>query len=310
MTSVRIVSTEPCGNLVAVTIEVESDEIFSIEGKRVDVPDRAGMFHKDLHGSRVTHAHNRRTTRDIVYVEAPFSEDKVADRIAAIQADVERTQPADFACEQDALQERCVVNGGAERSFYRAAKCPGHILGAIEQRFPGFDLASLSLVSTPVYHDVLKQNVISTFLWEDDVPGLTIDGLRLIARSRKFCLESGSKYDRLYTFPDGSESFKFLPPSSRLLAKSVNSRIEGPLRMPDITDIYFAGSDHEVQRRFGLPPRTGSERTYYGATIANGDVVRVKQYLYDAPGIFYDWDGTVKRAAEAHGVELPPGVLK
>ena len=52
----------------------------------------------------------------------------------------------------------------------------------------------------------------------------------------------------------------------------------------------FAGDEAEIEAAFGLPERRGKYETYYGATIKNGQPVRVKQYLYDEQGGFSDWD--------------------
>ena len=41
-----------------------------------------------------------------------------------------------------------------------------------------------------------------------------------------------------------------------------------------------------------------------GLGLVDGKVKRAKQYCYDSAGAFYDWDGTVVRAAESHGVDL------
>lgn len=305
MSEVRIVSTEPCGDLVAVSIEVESDEIFSIEGKRVEAPERKGEFHQGLHGQRITHSHNRRVTKSVVYVEAPFTEQKLAEKLAEVRRDVEATDVKDFACELEPLQERCFVNGKTERDFYRAEACPPGILDTLKERFPSLDLSTLSLISSPSFNEVIRQNVISTFLWEDDVPGLTINGLRLISRSRKFCLEAGKFYDRLYTFPSGSESYPFMPASCKLMARSVNTNIQDGLVLPDFFDLYFSGEHAVVEEAFSLPNRVGAQTTYYGVTVLEGKVVRAKQYCYDRPGIFFDWDGVVYRAAQGHKITPP-----
>jgi hypothetical protein len=297
MTSVTIVAQEKVGDLLAVTFEIDSGGVFSVGGLEVDE-----TAYQASRGSRVSHTRNRSVVRDVVYMKPPFSQEEFDRLVAPAAQSANAVRPADFSRAEPALQEKCFVKNGSEREFYRAVACPQQITSALKQKFSGVDLSRLSLISSPAYNEVLKQNVISTFLWEDDVPGLTVDGMKLIARSRKFCLESGGNYDRLYVFSPSSESYKFLPSSCKVLAKSVNTHASSSLKLPEFLDIYFRGDHAEVQQKFGLPPRLGAERTYYGATLVNNDVVRVKQYCYDAPGIFHDWDGTVRRAAGAHGI--------
>jgi hypothetical protein len=297
MTSFRIISRESIGDLVAVAFEASSAGLYTANGAPVDESQ-----YEALRGARADHASSRSVVRDIVYMRHPFSEPELEEAISKAASRAREWQPSDLLREQALLQEKCFVNGRSEREFYRADACPGHVIGALAGRFPGVDTSAISLISTPSYNEVLGQNVISTFLWEDDVPGLTIDGMKLITRSRKFCLESGGIYDRLYILPDKSDSYKFLPASARLLAKSLNTHAEGGLHLPEFFDVYFGGDDEDMQRHFGLPPKVGAERTYYGATIACGDVVRVKQYCYDAPGAFHDWDGVTRRVARAHGM--------
>lgn len=305
MIETTILSIEPCGDLSAVEIEVMTEEIFSVDGVRMDPPDRSGDFHQSLHDNRITHSHNYRKTRTTVYVQSPYSADKLAEQIAIIEADIAATTEASFVSKPSDVQERCVINGDSEKLFYRIDGCPQEVLDALTGSFPDVNVATISLISAPSYHEVTGQHVISTFLWEDDAPGLSMNGMRLISRSRKFCLESAKYYDRLYTFVDGTENYDFIPPSCRILAKSVNTNIQDGLQLPSFFDVYFAGDPDVVESAFSLPKRVGAESTYYGVTVVDGKVARVKQYCYDHAGIFFDWDGTVARAAKDHGVLLP-----
>ena len=67
MTStVTILETVDRGDVTKVVVEVKTDEIFSVEGERLDSPDRAGDYHQGLHGGRVNNKHNRRTSVDTI----------------------------------------------------------------------------------------------------------------------------------------------------------------------------------------------------------------------------------------------------
>lgn len=309
MTSVRIVSTEPCGDLIAVMIEVESEEIFTVNGKVSASPDRSSEYHQSLHTGRVEHAHHKRLVTDTIYIKPPFSEEKVADQIAAVRADVARTRISDFSPNSSPIQERCYVNGEHERAYFTSDGCPDEVINTLTGAFPGVDPSRLGLISSPSYHEVMKQNIISTFPREGLAPGQVIDGMKVITRSRKFCVESGWIYDKIYALPDFSERFKFIPSSCRVLAKSTNLAAPGTPPVPDFYDVYFGGGHTDVQRAFNLDPRPWAQQTYYGVTVYRNEVVRLKQYCYDTPGMCSNWDDIVRMAAEAHGVELPTGML-
>ena len=69
MTStVTILETVDRGDVTKVVVEVKTDEIFSVEGERLDSPDRASDYHQGLHGDRVNHKHNRRTSVDTIWL--------------------------------------------------------------------------------------------------------------------------------------------------------------------------------------------------------------------------------------------------
>lgn len=278
MTDVRVISTERLGSLVAVVVEVEADEVFSVDGPR-----------------------RRRMVRETLYLPYPLSAELLDERVAAIRNDISTPQPPVPVSEPPALQERCFVNGDAQRDFYRADACPQDVIDALLASFPGLDLSRYSLISSPSYNEVIGQDVVSTFMWEDDVPALVVNGIPAICRSRKFCLGAGKWFDRLYLLAEASESSPLLPPSCVLLGKSRNVNAQPGLELPDFYDLYFRGDDAEIQQAFSLPPITGSHKTYYGVTVVDGKVVRAKQYCYDTSSAFSDWDGTARRVRQAHG---------
>lgn len=302
MTStVEIISKETVDDLVKVELKVKSSEIFSVEGKHLDTPERSSDYHQKLHSDRVTHRHNTRTTRETIWLNSPFSQDELDKQVAKITSNIEATQVADFDHINADVQERMFINGGDEKLFYKTAQAPNTVINSFKTSFPDEDLSSISLISTPSYHSIVNDDVISTFLWADDVPQLVIDGVKCIARSRKYIVGLKKKYDRCYTFTAG-ESFSFLPDGCTSLAKSFHTNIDNGFVLPNFYDVYFTGDSTVIEKAFNLPNKLGKETTYYAVTVVEGEVRRAKQYCYDTPTTFYDWRATVERSSSNHGV--------
>ena len=302
MTSaVEIVSQEDIGDLIKVRLKVKSSEIFSVEGTKLDTPDRSSDYHQSLHSGRVTHRHNTYTTDETIYISSPFSQDELDAKVAEIVAVVDNTQVSDFDHNNSDVQERMFIGGGNEKLFYKTTQAPSSVISSFTTAFPTENLSTISLISTPSYHNIVDDNVISTFLWEDDTPQLVIDGVKCIARSRKYIVGLQKKYDRCYTFTAG-ETFSFLPEGCTPLAKSFHTNIDDGLTLPNFYDVYFTGDSTIVEEAFSLPSKVGKETTYYAVTVVEGTVRRAKQYCYDATTAFYDWQATVERSSSNHGV--------
>ena len=169
--------------------------------------------------------------------------------------------------------------------------------------FPWFREADYYSISTPAFHEVLGENVITCCL-----PLLATDALAgpgYALGNRKFCMDTHTSFLRLYRLFDG-EKPGWLPPSARVLFIGENRAEYGRAyndKADTFHDIYFAGDEAEIEAAFGLPERRGKYETYYGATVKDGQPVRVKQYLYDEQGGFSDWDVIwmmhAKKAAKA-----------
>lgn len=304
MTStVTILETVDRGDVTKIVVEVKTDEIFSVEGERLDSPDRGSDYHQGLHGDRVNHKHNRRTSVDTIWMANPYTQADLDNKIQELTTATDSTAVEHFEQDTATVQERMFVDGVSEKLFYEVSKAPHALLDEFTTAFPAESLSDISLISTPSHHNLLGDDVISTFRWEDDVAGLTVDGVKLIARSRKYCMTLWKKYDRCYTFANG-ETFTFLPDGCTPLAKSFHTNLDDGLVLPDFYDVYFSGDAATIEAAFELPPLAGTETTYYAVTVVDGKVKRAKQYCYDSAGAFYDWSGTVVRAAESHGVDL------
>lgn len=303
MITVKVLDQSPRGDMTRVVVELESPEFGTVHEEDVGDLEYGSAYHESLHTDRVDHRHNRAKEKVTVFLTGEFTQEKLDAALADSIASMEQMTIEEFVAEPSEVQEVMYVDGADEKKFYRTPQCPSDITNSLVAAFPDVDLSELSLISTPSHHSLLNEDVISTFLWEDDVAELVIDGVKLISRSRKYCMTSQKTYDRCYTFV-GDETFSFLPEGCTALAKSFHINIDDGLELPDFYDVYFTGDAAVVEAAFGLPHKVGKQTTYYAVTVLNGTVERAKQYLYDTPTIFHDWSGTVKRAAANHGVVL------
>lgn len=301
MTStVEIISREEVDDLIKVKVKVKSNEIFSVDGNKLDSPDRSSDYYLNLRSNRVTHRHNNRTVEETIWLQTPFSQDELDEKVASIVANVDGTQVSSFDFTPAQIQERCFIGGANEKNFYTIEQAPQSLKNQLTTAFPSVDLSTIALISTASYHDILKQNVITTFRWEWDTPALMEGDVKLITKARKYCLGVRKSYDRCYAFTD--ETFSFIPETCTIMAKSFHVNIQDGLAMPTFYDVYFSGDATVVQEALSLPNLVGKENTYYGVTVVDGTVKRAKQYCYDKVSVFSNWDEAMTRIASEHGV--------
>ena len=246
MTStVEIISREEINDLIKVKLKVKSSEIFSVDNDKLDSPDRSSDYYLNLRANRVTHRHNNRTVEETIWLQTPFSQDELDEKVAGIVADVDKTQVSSFDFKPAQIQERCFVGGANEKNFYTIEQAPQSLKDQLTTAFPSVDLSTIALISTASYHDILKQDVITTFRWEWDTPALMEGDVKLITKARKYCLGVRKSYDRCYAFTD--ETFSFIPETCTIMAKSFHVNIQDGLAMPTFYDVYFSGDATVVQ---------------------------------------------------------------
>jgi len=301
MTSVTVLEKEDLGTETKVTVLIESSVLFTVNREVVSNVYSVGEFHDSLHTGRVEHDHNFRTYDVTVWIDNPYTIEKLNSALEDQIADIESVTHLDYVMPIHDIQESCIVNG-KEREHYHISKCPEIVSNALIAAYPGYDLTKVAMISAPAYHEILEQTVISVFLKEHYV-ATPLDGdTPLISICRKYCLESGKYYDRYYGFIPNGETYSFIPDSCALLAKSYNSNIQEGLVVPDFYDVYFSGDPGIVEEAFDLPHNIGSNRTYYGVTVQNNTVIRAKQYCYNERTQFSDWTEAVVRAKIAHNL--------
>lgn len=145
-------------------------------------------------------------------------------------------------------------------------------------------------ISTPVTHEVLGEPVVTLVLSQPVTKLLVGETYPLSAR--KFCMTSGKSYLKAYRlWTEAAPSY--LPAGCTVMFKGEN-RAEynrpAPTNLDTFYDCYFKGDPATVESHFDLPKRRGTHDTFYGITIVNGTVARVKQYVYNNNTRFSDWD--------------------
>lgn len=188
------------------------------------------------------------------------------------------------------MSEVYVLNG-VSRQVYDPNSNEGQALfSQLTSKFPWVNIHEYFGISSATGHEVLGEPVITCNIHQAMVREIS-SGQNLIA-SRKFCMNSATSFIRLYgLFTDQKPAW--MPPSVKVMCKGVNlpeiNRFF-PALADSFHDLYFSGDPDEVEAAFSLPRLRGEYETFYGATVVDGQPVRVKQYLYNEQAGFSDWD--------------------
>ena len=166
---------------------------------------------------------------------------------------------------------------------------PVELWKALNEVFPWVKSSEYFAISKPTYHKILDDGVVTCCMPMDSAE--TLLGKQAYMLARKFCMNGKTSFLRSYELTD--ERPDWLPPSARMMFKGINHQEFGrpfPEKALTFTDYYFGGDPAEIEAAFNLEPRRGAYETWYGATVVNGVVERVKQYCYDSQDTFSDWD--------------------
>jgi len=164
------------------------------------------------------------------------------------------------------------------------------IFNQVLKVFPWVSLDDSFAVSSSLEHEVLGEPVIS-FTLSSEVTNALV-GAEYTLTTRKFCMNSATSFIKVYPIWDDTYP-SFLPEGCKVLFKGENMAEYGrpaPDDLDSFYDCYFKGDPAVIESHFNLPERRGNYETLYGVTIHNGVVARVKQYVYDTPTMFTDWD--------------------
>jgi hypothetical protein len=296
MTStVEIVETEDLGDVTKIVVMITSAEVCSVHDTECDYIDRATSYHASLHNNRVAHSHNNLKIRRALFFDNPYTQEDVDTHINILKQELENVNYEDdfYVTPHDVL-ERQYTDAGHEKIFHYIKNLPQSLVSQFEAVFPNIDITAHSLVSTPVFHELLGEEVISAFLWEHHEIG---ERGELIMRGRKYCMNSKKYYDRCYKASE--ERFDFLPPEATTIAVGYNTNAQDGLELPDFFEVYFSCDPTIAETFFELDSLQGEHATYYAVTVVNNTVVRAKQYCYDKPNMLSNWE----KAVAAHKAE-------
>lgn len=191
-------------------------------------------------------------------------------------------------------------SGDISRTAYANDLQPVELYRQLKAVFPWVKSEQYFSISDPSYHEVLQEPVITCNPHYPQCKALAGDDAAII--SRKFCMDSATSFLRVYKLPVGAPP-AWLPSGANLLLVGNNFEEFGRPFNPKaktFTDFYFGGRPEVIEEAFNLPVRRGEYETWYGATVKDGNVVRVKQYCYDEQTTFSDWDVTFIALCKRH----------
>jgi hypothetical protein len=176
------------------------------------------------------------------------------------------------------------------------------IMAQVEAVFGPQNWASYISIGNPAYNPVLKTSIITAVCGV--APGY-VYSLGGTSAERKFHMDTGFMYDKIYTFAPGAEDLPALPSSAKAIAIGSNHCIAGMGGDPtveDAWDVYFSADPDEAEQFFSLERKRGQFATFYGVTYHHStkEVLRVKVYTYDNDIGHWDWDKALEVALESN----------
>lgn len=187
------------------------------------------------------------------------------------------------------IAEVC-VSGDNTKVTYANQEQPDELYAQLQAVFPWARKEDYFSISTPTYHEVLQEEVVTCCVPRYQARVLL--GNETVLGARKFCMTSGTSFFRGYFMAMGQQ-FDWLPASAKVMFTTKNYAEFGrPFneKASTFVDVYFMGDAAEIEAHFGLPEKRGKYQTFYGVTLVDGVVARTKQYCYDEQGIGSDWD--------------------
>jgi len=180
-------------------------------------------------------------------------------------------------------------SGDVQRTTFADEHQPADIYEALRLVFPWVQKEHYFSISEPSHHDIIGEPVITCCFPLPEAIALL--GPNTALGARKFCMDSATSFLRTYELFDRPRP-DWAPESADILFVGKNLQ-EFRRPFPDVVtrfeDIYFSADPDEAEELFGLPYRRGAFSTWYGVTLLDGVVSRVKQYCYEEDGKFADW---------------------
>jgi len=191
-------------------------------------------------------------------------------------------------------------SGDVSRAAYAFTEQPSDLYAELQAVFPWARREQYFSISEPSFHEVLQERVITCNLPYPQCE--LIAGADAGLAARKFCMDSQTSFLRVYKLPTGPAP-SWMPEGVTVMAIGENYEEFGRPFNPvakTFTDFYFGGNPDVIEPHFNLERRRGSYDTWYGATVVDGSVVRVKQYCYESQGVFSDWEVLFMTVCKRH----------
>lgn len=299
MTEYTILSQQDFGDKVKLVVKIDKDRDFFINGVKQTNNNPSDAEKETLANSMTGFDHVQNTITETIFLPTNYTDQQlseIVDELINAMGEEEYSE----ATRGPNAHETVSSNGANQKSIYVIDKAPQAVIDGFTSVFPDVDLSTIGMISEAAYHDIIQEPVVTAFLVEWSQIALVQNGRQLLTKSRKYCMDQVGFYDREYLFCD--ETFDFLPPSANVIAKSENVNLSEGLTIPDFYDVYFDCDPDVAEEFFGLERSRGEHSTYYAVTVVDGQVVRKKQYVYDAPTVSSDWNDAYDRISAAHGV--------
>lgn len=187
-------------------------------------------------------------------------------------------------------------SGNNTKTTYANEHQPDHLYDQLVSSFPWVRRSHYFSISEPTYHEILDELVITCCIPLTEAIALL--GEQTALGARKFCMSSSTSFLRSYEVFDQARP-SWAPESANFLFVGSNHeefRRPFPAVAGRFVDFYFSGDPDDIESHFDLGNVRGAYSTWYGATVLDGSVTRVKQYCYDQDGTAADW----QRAFDAH----------
>jgi hypothetical protein len=167
-------------------------------------------------------------------------------------------------------------------------------VAAIEAQFGKQNSSAWRSISTPQHNTIFDDDVVSVMFVT--FPPI-YDHLNLFHCGRKFFLNQGWVYDKLYEVAKEGDCGFPIPEGAKALALGYLVQVWGMPSNGDLARykcVYFQHDDHAVVEAWaGKSLPQGKYSTFYAATFDTENenaLMRMKTYVYNDHGFYSDWD--------------------
>lgn len=199
-----------------------------------------------------------------------------------------------------------MLSGGEERFAYQnGSEEFAQAVANLKAKFGAIDESGWYSVSTPQYNPLYNDDVVSAIIRSKPA---YLDSYQPASVGRKFFMNRGWVYDKVYTFVGPNEQPLPCPEGGIPMFVGYLVNVYGQPGDADFTHfkcLYFMHKDHaQVERWAGQGLPQGRYSTFYAATFDTAKenrLLRMKTYCYDDQGGFSDWDVKWMQEAKRRG---------